>query len=180
VRQNSSPSFPGSSRPRPRKSFQLSFSSGAQELKRALGSIDAGAAAAALERGEPLAVELSGGPVELSADEVELRVRGQEGYAVSREGGEVVALDVALDDGLRLRGLLRDVIRQVQDLRKEAGLEVIDRIRLILEGAEVLEPVLDQLAQEVLAVEVTAGRGHGAGALLDLGEGTASVWIERA
>ena len=102
------------------------------------------------------------------------------GYAVSREGGEVVALDVALDDDLRLRGLLRDVIRQVQDLRKEAGLEVTDRIRLTLTGADRLEPLFDQLGREVLAVEVISGSGQGEGSPLELGEDSGLAWIERS
>ena len=77
---------------------------------------------------------LGGEPVELTPEDVQLRVRGQQGFAVSREGGEVVALDLDLDDGLRQRGLARDVVRLVQDLRKTSGLEVSDRIRLHLVG----------------------------------------------
>jgi len=152
----------------------------AQEAKAALAHLDGAAAAADLEEGRSIGLELSDGEVELGADEVELRVRGQEGYAVSREGGEVVALDVALDDDLRLRGLLRDVIRQVQDLRKEAGLQVTDRIRLALVGADQLQPLLDQLAGEVLAVEVRIGAGAGPGSVLELGDQTGRAWVERA
>ena len=79
---------------------------------------------------------LGGEPVELSAEDVTLRVRGQPGFAVSREGGEVVALDLTLDDDLRQRGLAREVVRLVQDLRKTSGLEVSDRIRLHVVGLE--------------------------------------------
>ena len=152
----------------------------AQEARAALADLDGAAAAATLEHGESIRVALSNGEVELAPGEVDLRVQGQEGYAVSREGGEVVALDVALDDDLRLRGLLRDVIRQVQDLRKEAGLEVTDRIRLTLSGADRLEPLFDQLAREVLAVSVTIGTGPGEGSRLELGDETGLAWIELA
>jgi isoleucyl-tRNA synthetase len=152
----------------------------AQEAKVALGQIDGAAAAAAVENGQPIRLTLADGEIEVSPDEVELRVRGQEGYAVSREGGEVVALDVALDDDLRRRGLLRDVIRQIQDLRKEAGLEVTDRIRLTLRGADELEPFFDQLGREVLAVEVRIGAGEGSGSPLELAGETGRAWIERA
>ena len=55
------------------------------------------------------------GPSSSAADEVELRVRAQPGFAVSRDGAEVVALDLALDDDLRRRGLAREVIRHVQE-----------------------------------------------------------------
>ena len=74
-----------------------------------------------LEEGRSVTVVLGGEPVELSPDDVALRVRGQQGFAVSREGGEVVALDLTLDEGLRKRGLAREVVRQVQDLRKTSA-----------------------------------------------------------
>jgi isoleucyl-tRNA synthetase len=151
-----------------------------QEAKAALARIDTTAAAAALEDGRPIRLALADGEVELAPAEVELRVRGQEGYAVSREGGEVVALDLALDDDLVARGLLRDVIRQVQDLRKEAGLEVTDRIRLTLSGADRLAPFFDQLAREVLAIEVGTGTGPGPGSAIELADEAAVAWIERA
>ena len=92
-----------------------------QQLRAAMGSVDGAAAAADLAAGRPVAVELADGPVELTGDEVELRVRAQPGFAVSRDGAEVVALDLTLDDDLRRRGLAREVIRHVQELRKAAG-----------------------------------------------------------
>jgi isoleucyl-tRNA synthetase len=154
-----------------------------QAVKAALAELDgaaAAAAAAALEEGRPIRLALADGEVELGPGEVELRVRGQQGYAVSREGGEVVALDVALNDDLRARGLVRDAIRQIQDLRKEAGLEVTDRIRLTLAGPGQLEPFFDQLAREVLAVEVRLGTGVGPGSPLELAGETGRAWIDRA
>ena len=86
-------------------------------------------------------VELADGPLELVREEVELRVRAQPGFAVSRDGAEVLALDLALDDDLRRRGLAREVIRHVQDLRKETGLEVSDTIVLHLVGVDDLVPL---------------------------------------
>jgi isoleucyl-tRNA synthetase len=154
-----------------------------QAVKAALGELDgdaAAAAAAAMEEGHPIPLQLADGEVELGPGEVELRVRGQEGYAVSREGGEVVALDVTLNDDLRARGLLRDAIRQIQDLRKEAGLEVTDRIRLTLAGVDQLEPFFDELAREVLAVEVRIGTAAGPGSPLELAGETGRAWIEPA
>ena len=111
---------------------------------------------------------LGGEPVELSPDDVQLRVRGQQGFAVSREGGEVVALDLNLDDELRKRGLSRDVVRLVQDLRKTSGLEVSDRIRLHVVGLDVIAELFDFIAREVLAIEIVAGPGEGEGTVLEL------------
>ena len=110
-----------------------------------------------------------------------LRVRGQQGFAVSREGGEVVALDLTLDEGLRQRGLARDVVRLVQDLRKTSGLEVSDRIRLYVVGLDGLAEQLEFIAQEVLAVDVVTGPGPGAATPLELEEvdGPVEVWLEK-
>ena len=152
-----------------------------KELKPALASLDAAAAAEALEAGGTVTVALPAGPVELGPGEVDLRVRGQAGFAVSREGGEVVALDLALDDDLRRRGAAREVVRQVQDLRKTSGLDVSDRIRLYLVGLDELSTQFDTVAREVLATEIAAGPGPGEGTPLDLdGIAGAVVWLERA
>ncbi len=113
-----------------------------QEVEPALAALDTSAAAAALEEGRSVTVVLGGEPVELSPEDVVLRVRGQQGFAVSREGGEVVALDLNLDEGLRKRGLSRDVVRLLQDLRKASGLEVSDRIRVHVVGLDVHRRVL--------------------------------------
>ncbi len=151
----------------------------AQEAKAAMAALDAPTVAVELEAGRSVRITVGGEEVEIAPGDVELQVRGQEGYAVSREANEVVALDVVLDDDLIARGLLRDLIRQIQDLRKEAGLEVTDRIRLVLEGAEVLAGLFDQLAREVLAVEVVSGSRPGAGSRIELGPHVVRAWIER-
>jgi isoleucyl-tRNA synthetase len=130
-----------------------------KDLKSALAVLDGVAAASALEAGHLLTVMLGGEPVELSPGDVTLRVRGQPGFAVSREGGEVVALDLTLDDDLRKRGIAREVVRLVQDLRKTSGLEVSDRIKLYVDGLQAVAEHFDYIAREVLAVEVVPGPG---------------------
>ena len=152
-------------------------------LRPALAELDGAAAAAALEAGGGITLKLDGEEVELSGDDLTLRVRGQEGYAVSREGGEVVALDLALDDSLRRRGLAREVVRQVQDLRKNSGLEVSDRIRLHAVGLDALLSQFDSIGHEVLAVEIVVGPGAGDGTPLELDDelisAPALVWLEK-
>jgi isoleucyl-tRNA synthetase len=129
-----------------------------QQLRAAMGDVDGAVAAAALGEGRPVTIPLPDGPVELGADEVELRVKAQPGFAVSRDGAEVVALDLTLDTELWKRGLAREVVRQVQDLRKASGLEVSDWIHLHLDGLDFLGPLLELVGREVLAasVETTA------------------------
>src|SRR3984957_18893596 len=154
-----------------------------KELKPALAALDGAVAAAALEEGRSVTVTLGGQPVELSPEDLTLRVRGQQGFAVSREGGEVVALDLNLDVGLRKRGLSRDVVRLIQDLRKASGLEVSDRIRVHVVGLDVIAEFFDFIAREVLAVEIISGPGAGEGVVLELDDELLSspvqVWIQR-
>ncbi len=151
-----------------------------KELKPVLAAFDSVAAAETLESGGSLSVTLSSGTFELNGEDIELRVKGQEGYAVSRDGGEVIALDLTLDHDLRRRGFLRDVIRQVQDLRKNSGLDVADRIVLHVSGIDDLADGFATLASEVLAVEVITGPGWGEGTVLELDdEREARAWVAK-
>jgi isoleucyl-tRNA synthetase len=152
----------------------------AKEIKPALAALDSLAAANALEAGKTIRVTLSTGEFELGPGDVELRVKGQGGFAVSREGGEVVALDLAIDEDLRRRGFLRDVVRQTQDLRKNSGLDVADRIVLHVTGLDDLEDGFATLASEVLASEVLTTPGVGDGTALELDDGrVARAWIKK-
>jgi isoleucyl-tRNA synthetase len=151
-----------------------------KELKPALARLDSVAAAQALESGGAVTVTLSTGAFELTGEDVELRVKSEHGFAVSRDGGEVIALDLTLDDDLRRRGLLRDVIRQVQDLRKNSGFDVADRIVLHVTGIDDLDDGFALLASEVLAVEVKTTPGVGEGTQLEFDDGrVARAWVAR-
>jgi isoleucyl-tRNA synthetase len=92
----------------------------------------------------------------LEPDEV-LREREavNDGWATAADGDLGVELDTELDDELRLEGRVRDLIRQLNDMRKQAGLEVTDRIRVWLPAAaEDLLAHADRIKGEVLAVAI--------------------------
>ena len=115
----------------------------------------------ALEAGE--FEELAGGGFraaghDLSADEVLVERRGKEGWSVAASDGVTVALDSRLDDELRREGRVYDLIHRVNSMRKEAGLELTDRIALTLPETDrdLLEHA-DWIARETLAVSVDAG-----------------------
>jgi isoleucyl-tRNA synthetase len=92
---------------------------------------------------------------ELGPDEVIVERRGKEGWAVAGEDGLTVALDLALDPELELEGRVRDLIHEINRLRKEQGLELTDRIVLTLPSdQEELLPHSDWIAEETLAVEI--------------------------
>jgi isoleucyl-tRNA synthetase len=94
----------------------------------------------------------------LEADEVSVRLDAVSGYAVSQDGGLVVALETALSPDLVSEGRAREIVHRVQTLRKEAGLEVADRIRLEYGGVGELGAVLESHAgyvcRETLAVSL--------------------------
>ncbi|MGH9103391.1 MAG: isoleucine--tRNA ligase [Acidimicrobiales bacterium] len=153
----------------------------ARDVRPALSALEPKAAVEALELGSPLRLELPGGPVDLAPEEVEIRVRAREGFAVSREGTEAVALDLVLDEDLRRRGLLRDVLRQLQELRRSCGLAVQDRIVVWLHGLDDLMGSRAEIARELLADSVTFGRGEGPGAPVEREGGTsARAWLRRS
>ena len=78
---------------------------------------------------------------------MQLVLQPLDGYQVERSGSHAVALDTVLDDELRREGLAREVVHAVQNARKEAGLEVEDRIALALGGDdELLAAVRDHEA----------------------------------
>ena len=153
-----------------------------KHVKGALASLESTEAAKALEEGRSISIELPDGPLALGPDDLELRVRSQEGFAVSREGGEVVALDLTLNDELLRRGLVRDVIRQIQELRKSTGLELNDRIEVRLEGIDDLEPAdLAVIAGEVLATTMAASTEGATRHVLEIDElPAAAVWLTKA
>ena len=102
---------------------------------------------------------MDGTTVEIGPDDVVITETPREGWAVATDAGETLALDLALTPDLVRRGLAREVVRQVQEGRKAAGLEVSDRIELWLNAdAPELAAALDahggELAGEVLAVTV--------------------------
>ncbi len=96
---------------------------------------------------------------ELEPDEVLVERGGREGFAVASATGLTVALDTTLDGELVLEGRALDLIRTVNQLRKEEGLELSDRIVLTVPESErdVVEAHGDRIAGEVLAVEIRVG-----------------------
>ena len=94
-----------------------------------------------------------------------LAMKPLEGYQLEREGSHAVALELELDDALRREGLAREIVHAIQNARKTAGLQVEDRIALLLGGAdELLEAAReheDYVARETLATSVDLRRRRG-------------------
>jgi isoleucyl-tRNA synthetase len=127
----------------------------------AIASLDPAHVAAAVRDGGQIGIAVSGREHTLSVDDLILTMRAPEGYSVEREGAHAVALDLTIDEDLRREGLAREIVHAVQNARKSAGLQVEDRIELVLDGdVELIAAAAahrDYIARETLAVELQAG-----------------------
>jgi isoleucyl-tRNA synthetase len=132
----------------------------------ALEGLDASRAAAALRDGGEVHVAVDGKDHALGPDDVQLVLQPLEGYQVERSGTHAVALNLELDEELRREGLAREVVHAVQNARKEAGLEVEDRIELSLGGDEALLAAVtahsDYVTGETLATSLELNGAPGA------------------
>ncbi len=151
-----------------------------KEVRGALNSLDQAVAAETLASGGSLSLELSAGKVEVAPEEIEVRVNPKEGFAASRDATVAVALELEVDAELALRGRLRDLVRQLQELRRQSGFAVSDRIRLWMQGVEDLSGSSDLIAREVLAVQVSFSEGNGESHVVELDDRMARVWLEKA
>jgi isoleucyl-tRNA synthetase len=99
-----------------------------------------------------------GSAVTLGADDVEVRARSHEELVLAQDAGYAVALDTTVDDDLRAEGIARDLVRAINDRRRELGLDIADRIRLRIVTVDRVEAAAhrhrDWIAREVLAVEL--------------------------
>ncbi|HEY7007704.1 MAG TPA: isoleucine--tRNA ligase, partial [Jatrophihabitantaceae bacterium] len=132
-------------------------------------------------------VEVDGVAEPIGGDEVVVSETPRSGWAVASAGADTVALDLELTHELRLLGLVRDIVRMVQEARKNAGLEVTDRIELCWrvggspEPAEAIRTHAGQLAGEVLASSVHEGAPDDEGWFTAVDEELGlHVWLRRA
>jgi len=163
------------------------FGGATQSVAAAIAATDPAELVATLRAGGAT-VDVDGSPVELTGDDVVVSESPRSGWAVSTGGADTVALDLELTHELRLLGLIRDVVRIVQEARKDAGLDVTDRIDLAWrvggspEPAEAIRSHEALLAREVLArtienmaPEPSAGWSEAADDDLGL-----HIWLRRA
>jgi isoleucyl-tRNA synthetase len=123
------------------------------KLGKELGSVRAALEAGEFEQLEGGGVRVNGH--ELGADEVLVERRAREGWALAADDALTVAMTTELDDELRREGRVYELIHRVNTMRKDAGLELTDRIRLTLPAADAdLLEHTDWIKDEVLATEV--------------------------
>jgi isoleucyl-tRNA synthetase len=129
------------------------------EVKQALATADGAVLKASLD--EQGWVEVAG--ERLTSEDIELRASQHEDFALASEGAWAVALDLDVDDALRVEGTARELVRALNQVRKDAGLAITDRVEITTDVAQApragsaLEAHHEWIAGEVLAVKLEAG-----------------------
>ena len=113
---------------------------------------------AAFEREGSYDTIIEGEPVRLVSEDVEILTEDIPGWQVASEGNLTVALDIHVSPELKLEGIARELINRIQNLRKDSGFEVTDKIELTIgnrpELAEALEKYGDYICTQTLAVQL--------------------------
>ena len=95
-----------------------------------------------------------------TAADFEITSEDMPGWLVASEGKLTVALDITITDELRREGVARELVNRIQNIRKESGFEVTDKIRVEIESTELTTPAIESfaeyIAQQTLALEVKA------------------------
>jgi isoleucyl-tRNA synthetase len=141
------------------------------QVAAAIEALDPRRVAAVMSDGGEIGINIDGDDHTIGADEVTLALQPLEGYEVEAEAGHAVALQLELDDELLREGLAREIVHAVQNARKEAGLEITDRIELTLGGdADLLDAAREHqeyVSGEVLATSVAYDGADGAATRID-------------
>ena len=113
---------------------------------------------AAIEASAETLLDVDGEKITVTPADFEITSEDMPGWLVATEGKLTVALDITITDDLRAEGIARELINRIQNIRKDSGFEVTDKIRVEIEQQEFVLPALksfaDYIASQTLAVEI--------------------------
>ena len=134
-------------------------------IKQALTDIDGTAAMKELRGNGVLKLDINGNDVELTEEDLLIETAQTEGYVSESDGETSVVLDTNLTPELIEEGFVREIISKIQTMRKEAGFEVMDKIKVYAHGNDKIQEVMkaheDEIKSEVLADEMVLGETDG-------------------
>ena len=137
---------------------------------------------AELEANGSITLDVEGNSTVIEAVDVEIISEDIPGWTIAQEGKITVALDIDITPELRNEGMARLIIKRIQNLRKETGLEITDRISVVIENRQELvqavEAFKEHIAAQVLANALTTGEVTD-GVDTDFGEFTAKISINK-
>jgi isoleucyl-tRNA synthetase len=111
-----------------------------------------------LEQGSNLSLSLGGNHIMLQLEDVVIKSKDVAGWLVASEQGVTVALDISINESLRLEGLARELVNRLQNIRKDLGFKVTDNIEVTFTENDKLISVLKQnktyIMHEILAINI--------------------------
>jgi isoleucyl-tRNA synthetase len=138
-----------------------------------------------VEKGDSIILNIDGEDLTISKDDVEVISTEITGWVVESENGITVAIDTELDDNLIEEGLAREFVNRIQNMRKDAGFDVIDKIIINFSGDEKIVKTINNfnqyIATETLAEKIMEAAASNAGFSQDwkIGEFNCSINIEK-
>jgi isoleucyl-tRNA synthetase len=129
-------------------------------IQHAILALDPDQAALSLLKGHPIEVSVEGEVFQIQPEEVEVRPGAVVGTVIASEGPYLVAINTRLTPGLINEGIARELVRQIQELRKQADFDITDRILIYYQASPKIKDAIQvhqgYILKETLAVELLA------------------------
>ena len=119
------------------------------QIRKAIGEQDQMNLAQTVNNGGSVTINVEGNEIELNGENLLVTMQGLEGFAFAGEGEIGVVLDTHITEELQEEGHVREILSKIQNMRKESGFEVADRIRLYVSGNEMFEGVVSRNAETI-------------------------------
>ncbi|MCX6043837.1 MAG: isoleucine--tRNA ligase [Chloroflexi bacterium] len=140
------------------KQLGQKYGKGYPKIRQAMSQMDQAELAAHFQAGESVEVTVDEQVYVIAPEDVEVRSAPRSGYSVAEDGGYLVAVTTDLSTGLVQEGYARELVRYVQQLRKDANLAISDRIVTYVEASSMIHDVLahfgDYVREETLSVDL--------------------------
>jgi isoleucyl-tRNA synthetase len=140
------------------KQLGQKYGSGYPKIRQALSKLDQAELASRFQAGETVEIVTDGETYAVAPEDVEVRSNPRAGYSVAEAGGYLVAVTTEIDAALEQEGHARELVRRIQQLRKDANLEISDRIITYVLDSDLVHEVLahfgNYVREETLTVDL--------------------------
>ncbi len=110
---------------------------------------------AEMEKNNEVSLEVSGNSVILTIEDVEISSQDIEGWLVANANGITVALDITISEALKKEGISRELVNRIQNIRKDSGFEVTDKVKVQMQRNSVIEEAVNANIEYIKAETLT-------------------------
>ena len=136
-----------------------------------------------IERSGEMELQLQGGPVCLAKEDYQITSEDMPGWLVATEGALTVALDVTVTEDLRLEGIARELINRIQNIRKDSGFEVTDRVKVTIASGAGVEKSVEKfgsyICDQTLAEEIGFAQQPEGAVEVEWEDGTLAISVRK-